>query len=99
MLLRTQIGRTKEKSGRAQFFDKMEDENFKTNTKAARVMIENIKLDSDESIISLDVKNLYTNVPLKDVMDIALKTLYSQNELPDLSRSKKYKETLLVHGC
>ena len=67
----------------------MEDENFKTNNVAARVMIKNIKLDSDESIISLDVKNLYTNVPLKDVIDIALKTLYSQNELPDLSRSTR----------
>ena len=52
-------------------------------------MIENTNLDSDESIMSLDVKNLTTKVPLKDVIDIALKTLYIQNELPDLSRSTR----------
>ena len=52
-------------------------------------MIENKNLDSDESIMSLHVKKLCTNVPLKDVIDIALKTLYSQNELPDLSRSTR----------
>ena len=52
-------------------------------------MIEITNLDSDESIMSLDVKNLTTKVPLKDVIDIALKTLYSQNELPDLSRSTR----------
>ena len=86
LILRTDIGRAKENSGRAKLFNKMGDANIKTNTEAARVMIENTNLDSDESIMSLNVKNLYTIVPLKDVIDIALKTLYSQNELPDLSR-------------
>ena len=50
-------------------------------------MIENTKKDSDEIIFSLDVKNLYFIVPLKNAIDIALKKLYSQNEGPDLSRS------------
>ena len=30
------------------------------------------------------MKNLYTNVPLKDAIDIALKNLYSLNEPQDL---------------
>ena len=52
-------------------------------------MIEKTKLDSDESIISLDVKNLYINVPrsTQDAIDIALNNLYSQNEPPVSSRS------------
>ena len=33
------------------------------------------------------MKNLYTNVPLKDAIDIALKNLYSLNEPQDLLRS------------
>ena len=74
LILRTDIGRAKENSGRAKLFNKMEGANIKTNTEAARVMIKNTNLDSDESIISLHVKKLYTNVPLKDVIDIALKT-------------------------
>ena len=35
----------------------------------------------------MDVKSLFTNVSLKDAIDIALKKKYSQNEPPDLSRS------------
>ena len=50
-------------------------------------MIEKTKLDSEESIISLNVNYLRTNVPLKDAIDIVLKKLYSQNKPPDLSRS------------
>ena len=84
LILRTDIGRAKIYSGRAKMFNKMEDAKIKTNPEPARVMIENRNLDSDESIMSLDVKNLYTKVPLKDV-----KTLYSKNELPDLSRSTR----------
>ena len=38
----------------------------------AREIIENIDLDYNESIISLDVKSLYTNVPLKE----AIRTLF-----------------------
>ena len=89
LILRTDIGRAKMYSGRAKLFNKMEDAKIKTNPEPVRVMIENRNLDSDESIMSLDVKNLYTKVPHKDVIDIALKTLYSKNELPDLSRSTR----------
>ena len=35
----------------------------------------------------MDVKKLYTNVPLGDIIDIALESLYSQKDSPDLSRS------------
>ena len=35
-------------------------------------IIESTNLESDENIISLDVKSLYTNVPLKEALDTAV---------------------------
>ena len=49
----------------ANFFGNIGGANIETNTKEARETIENIALDPDETIISPDVKNLYTNVPMK----------------------------------
>ena len=80
----------------ANFFDKIEGANIESNTEAATVMIENTNLDYDESIISRDVKSLYTNVLLKDAIDIALKNLYSQIEPPDLSRSTRKRLLYMV---
>ena len=54
-------------------FDKIEGAYFETNTEPARDMIENTKLDSEEEIKSLNVENLYTNVPLNEAIDNALK--------------------------
>ena len=42
----------------AKFFDNIDGPNIETNTKNARETIENIALDSDETIKSLDMKNL-----------------------------------------
>ena len=75
------------KKTQPKFFDKIQGANIETNTETARYMIENTKLESEECIISLEVKILYPNFPLKDANDIALRKLYSQNEPPDLSRS------------
>ena len=52
----------------------------------AREILEKTELDSDESIISLDVKSLYTNVPLKEAVEIALRKLYEQVNPPETSR-------------
>ena len=59
----------------AKFFDKIEGANIKTNTQMAREILEQKDLDSDESIISLDLKSLYTNVTLKEAVEIALRRL------------------------
>ena len=40
----------------AKFFDNIDGANIETNTEVAREKIENIALDPDETIISLDVK-------------------------------------------
>ena len=57
----------------AMFFDDADGANIETNTKEARETIENVALDLDETIISLDVKSLYTNVPLKEARSLFLK--------------------------
>ena len=56
----------------AMYFEEIEGENMETNTQMAREILEKTELDSDDSIISLDVKSLYTNVPLKAAIDPAL---------------------------
>ena len=71
----------------AKFFDNIDGANIETNTKEAREKIENIALDPDETIISLDVKSLYTNVPLKEAIEIALQKLYSQESPPEIQRA------------
>ena len=72
---------------RAKFFDNIDGANTETNTKNTRETIENIALDPDETIISLDVKSLYTNAPLKEAMEIALQKLYSQESSPEIQRA------------
>ena len=75
----------------AKFFDNIGGANIETNTQMAREIIENIDLDYNESIISLDVKSLYTNVPLKEAIDIALRKLYEQTSPPKLARGTMKK--------
>ena len=77
----------------ATFFDEIEGANIETNTQMAREILEKTELDSDESIISLDVKSLYTNVPLREVVGIALRRLYEQVNPPETS-SKTMKKLL-----
>ena len=55
------------------FFDKIGGATFETNHDAVRDMIDNTILDSDESFLYLDVKNLCTKIPLKKAINIGLK--------------------------
>ena len=38
-------------------------------------------------LVTLDVKRLYTNVPVEEAAEIALKKLYSKDEVPEIPRS------------
>ena len=71
----------------AKFFDYIDGANIETNTKDARKTIENIALDPDETIISLDVKRLYTDIPLKEAIKNALQKMYSQESPPEIQRA------------
>ena len=69
------------------FFQKIEGANKETNTNDARKTLELIKLEKDEQILSLDVKSLYTNVPVKEAINIALRSLYARDDKPDIPRT------------
>ena len=60
--------------------------NMETSTLNARKKLESIKLVPDESIVSLDVKCLYTNVPVNETIEIALRRLHSSDHVPEMSR-------------
>ena len=66
------------------FFDNIDGANIETNCNDARETMENTSLDPDDTIISLDVKSLYTNVPLKEAIEIFLQKLYSQEFPPEI---------------
>ena len=75
----------------AKYFYEIEEANIETNTQMAREILEKTELDSDERIISLDVKSLYTNVPLNEAVEIALRRLYEQVNSPETSRKTMKK--------
>ena len=75
----------------ARYFDEIEGANIETNTQMFREILEKTELDSDESIISLDEKSLYTNVPLKEAVEVALGRLYEQVNPPKTSRKTMEK--------
>ena len=69
------------------FFGKLPGANIETYSKDARAALEATKLVEDELVVSLDVKNLYTNVPVDEAIEIVLKELYSSDEVPEIPRS------------
>ena len=56
----------------------IEEANIETNTNDARKTLEQIKLDKDKQILSLDVKSLYTHVSVNEAINIALRSLYAR---------------------
>ena len=58
------------------FFPKIPGANIETNTQDARKALESLTLEDDEQIVSLDVKSLYTNVPVGEAIEIALRELF-----------------------
>ena len=71
----------------AHFFDKVPGGNIETSTTDARRKLESIKLGPDESIVSVDVKRLYTNVLVSEAIEIARRSLYSSVHAAEMSRS------------
>ena len=75
----------------AKYFDEIEGANIDTNTQMAMEILEKTELETDESIISLAVTSLYTNVSLKEAVEIALRRLYEQVNPPETSRKTMEK--------
>ena len=55
------------------FFEGLEGFNVETNSSDGRSISEGFDLEPDGKIISVDVKSLYTNVPLKEAIDLDVK--------------------------
>ena len=68
-------------------FDKAPGANIETSTLDARKKLESIKFGPDVSRVSLDVKSSYTNVPVNEAIEVALRSLYLSDHAPDMSRS------------
>ena len=64
----------------SKFFEIIEGANIETNS------LESIGLEPNENVIILDVKSLYTNFPLKESKDIALRKLYEQDQPASIAR-------------
>ena len=77
----------------AKYFDKIEGANRETNTQMAREILK--KTDSGESIMFVDVKSLYFNIPLQNAVEIALRRLYERINPPEISR-KTMKKLLIL---
>ena len=48
-------------------------------------------LEDGEEIFSLDVKSLYTNVPMQKAIDLACDTLFTGDKTPPISRTTCHK--------
>ena len=70
----------------AKFFEKIEGANIETHPLDAKEILESTNLEPNENLISLDVKSLYTNVPLKEAIE-ALRKMYEQDEPPSIARN------------
>ena len=70
-------------------FQKLPGANNENNMHDARRALESLSLslEYNEQIVSLDVKNLYTKVPVGEATKIALKELHFSNLAPEIPRS------------
>ena len=53
----------------------------------AREKLETIEPEEKEQTISSDFKSLYTNVPVSEAIEIALRSIYSSDNAPDIKQS------------
>ena len=68
-------------------FEQVPGANMETFSLQAREKLENIKFDENDQIVFLDVKSLYTNIPVSETIEIALRSLYSSDNAPEIEQS------------
>ena len=71
----------------SRFFEKVPGLNIEMSTRKAKETLERTFLDPNEHLFSLDVKSLYTKVPVQEAIDIAVKKTYGLPTKPDMRRS------------
>ena len=75
------------------FFEKIEGANIETNSIDAKETSKSISREPNENLMSLDGKKMYTKVPLKEAIEMALRKLYEQ-DVPPLIARKTMKRLL-----
>ena len=60
---------------------------IKESLQDSRAPLVATELDEYEVVVYLDVKSLYTNIPLEEAIEVALKELYSIDEVFEIPRS------------
>ena len=61
--------------------------NIETNMQDARKDLGSLSLEDNVQIVFLDEKQLYTNVPVGDAVEIALREFFSGKLAPEIPRS------------
>ena len=70
-----------------------------TSTKKIADSLKSVRLDDDEVMVSFDVASLYTNVPVREAIDVCADLLYSgKHELPPVDKGT-FKELLELCTC
>ena len=79
-------GTSYDKIGRwvSKWLDKIPESHIKTSTVDVRNSIKNIKLAPDEALISFDVTQLYTFVPVDESIEMAAKSYMKQQTMSQL---------------
>ena len=70
----------------SKWFDKIEEAKIETSTINIKRDLMEVSLEEDEVIVSLDVKSLYTIVPVLESVDLAADILYKSEELPPVDK-------------
>ena len=65
----------------ATWLNKLPHARINCNAKKVREALQNVQLDEDEQLISLDVESLFTNVPVKEAIEYAARLLYDVENL------------------
>ena len=80
-------------------FDKVPGANIETSTEGMRRRLEQIALESDETILSRDVKSLYTNVPVHEAIELACEAIYASSNPPEMQQPtfKKLMELAVIN--
>ena len=77
--------------GLAGLFCHIPSENIETSTAKTMAILRETHIEDEEEIFSLDVKSLYTNVPVQEAIDLACDTLFTGDKTPQISRTTYHK--------
>ena len=70
----------------AKFSENFGGADIETNSLETRQVLERISIEPNENVISLDVKSLFTKIPLKEAIDIAPRKFFERDEPPSIAR-------------